>query len=101
MRIYLAATAALALVGLSFAPIPSSLTQPAQAASPGSAECTADGGTYVPPQDGGPDCIYPTTKPGNDPAGTQGSESQETVSGQGNLKNKTVEECIGNKGQCK
>jgi hypothetical protein len=51
----------------------------------------------------GPDatCVYPETKPGNNPPGIQGSESQTTSTGQGNLDNKTVTSCQGNPGQCK
>lgn len=99
MKPYLAATAAFGLIGLSFAPTP--LTQPAAAANPSETECEdVMGGTYI---KDGPNsrCELPPTKPGNDPPGEQGSESQTTIEGQGNLENKQETFCEGNKGQCK
>jgi hypothetical protein len=91
--------AAAALIGFSFAPAPAS-------ANPSQSECEAQGGTYI---KDGPDsrCELPpvTTKPGNDPPGTQGAETttETTIEGQGNLKNKqeTTSTCTGNPGQCK
>jgi len=76
------------------------IAAPALAASVSERECEADGGTYV---KSGSDaiCVYPETKPGYNPPGDQGSESQDTSTGQGNLGNKTRTECTGNPGQCK
>ena len=106
MKLYLAATAALGLIGLSFAPTPLPLAQPAVAASGSQVECELAGGTYV--KDGSNStCVFPptTSKPGNNPPGDQGSETTTTSSttGQGNLGNKptTTTTCTGNPGQCK
>lgn len=106
MKLYLATTAALGLIGLSFAPTPLPLAQPAAAASGSQVQCEQAGGTYV--KDGSNSiCVFPptTTKPGNDPPGTQGSETTTTTTttGQGNLNNKdqTTTTCTGNPGQCK
>ena len=77
----------------------------ALASSGSQRECEAAGGTYV--KIGSVcTCELPpvTSKPGNDPAGVQGSEKTvtQTDGGQGNLGNKetTSTECVGNKGQC-
>jgi hypothetical protein len=63
-------------------------------------ECEALDGQYI---KDGPDsrCELPPTKPGRNPPGEQGSESQTTLEGQGNLNNKQETFCEGNKGQCK
>lgn len=106
MKPYLTATAALALIGLSFAPTPLPVAQPVAAASGSQADCEAAGGTYI---KDGPNsiCEFPpvTTKPGNDPPGEQGSETttDTTTTGHGNLNNKdqTTTTCTGNPGQCK
>jgi hypothetical protein len=71
----------------------------AWAASGSQRECEAGGGTYT---KDGPNsiCVYPeTTKdvPGN----AFGTATQDTTTGQGNLGNKTKNECTGNQGQCK
>ena len=97
MKHQLAMVAAFGLIGLSFAPTP--LTQTAAAANPSETECTALGGTYI---KDGPNsrCELPPTKPGRNPPGEQGSESQTTIEGQGNLNNKQTTECEGNRGQC-
>lgn len=100
MKPYLTAAAAFGLIGLSFAPTALPLTQPAAAANPSQTECAALGGQYI---KDGPNsrCELPPTKPGRNPPGEQGSESQTTIEGQGNLNNKQETFCEGNKGQCK
>lgn len=92
---------ALALAPLAFI---GSMAVPLTAASANPSEyfCEVDpgGGEYI---KDGPDsrCEYPIEKPGNNPPGEQGSESQDTLSGQGNIGNKTKSGCDGNKGQCR
>lgn len=75
-------------------------TSAALAASISERECEALNGTYVKDS---PDCqcILPETKPGHNPPGDQGSESQITNTGHGNLNNKEGSSCDGNNGQCK
>ena len=72
---------------------------PVLAASPSQTQCEAAGGTFT-NDSGTKTCTFPATAPGkSSPTGASGS--QDTTSGQGNLGNKTEQNCTGNPGQCK
>jgi hypothetical protein len=65
----------------------------------GGAACTSSGGTYI---KDGPNaiCVFPeTTKDVNGNA--NGTATQTTTTGQGNLGNKPTSTCTGNQGHCK
>jgi hypothetical protein len=100
MKLIVPGLSSVALVAGSLLWVTVPVASPAFAASVSQRECEANGGTYV---KNGADatCVYPETKPGYNPPGTQGSESQTTSTGQGNIDNKTVTTCEGNPGQCK
>ena len=95
-----ASSLALALAPLAFI---GSMAVPLTAASANPSEdyCEATPGAIY--HKDGPNswCEYPIEKPGHNPDGEQGSESQDTLSGQGNIGNKTKSGCDGNKGQCR
>jgi hypothetical protein len=100
MKRYVTGIGALALIGMSFAPLPVAFIQPAAAAPASQVDCEDDGGVYI---KDGPNsiCVYPEEKPGNLPDGYDGGAlSQDTTTGHGNLSNKDVTTCSGNKGQC-
>jgi hypothetical protein len=100
MRLIVPGLSSVALVVGSLLSVTVPVGSPAFAASVSQRECEANNGTYV---KNGPDatCVYPETKPGYNPPGDQGSESQDTSTGHGNLDNRTVTTCEGNPGQCK
>jgi hypothetical protein len=100
MRLIVPGLSSIALVAGSLLSVTVPVASPAFAGSVSQRECEANGGTYV---KNGADatCVYPETKPGYNPPGDQGSESQDTSTGHGNLDNKTVTTCEGNPGQCK
>lgn len=100
MRSIVPGLSSVALVAGSLLSVTVPIASPAFAASVSERECEASGGTYT---KDGPDavCVYPATKPGYNPPGEQGSESQKTDTGHGNLANRTETSCEGNKGQCR
>jgi hypothetical protein len=100
MRLIVPGLSSLVLVAGSLLSVTVPVASPAFAASGSERECVANGGTYT--KDGANSiCVYPETKPGYNPPGDQGSESQDTSTGHGNLDNRTVTTCDGNKGQCR
>lgn len=100
MKLIVSGLGSVLLVAGSLLSVTVPIASPAFAASGSQRECEANGGTYT--KDGADSiCVYPVTKPGNNPPGPQGSESQDTSTGQGNLDNKTQNTCTGNPGQCK
>lgn len=101
MRSIISGASSLALIAASVTAI-AVPTTPARAESWSQTQCEAGGGTYI--KDGSDSrCVYPstTTKPGNNPPGTQGSEktTQTTTDGKGNLTNQqtTTTTCTGHK----
>ena len=100
MKLMVLGLGSVVLVAGSLLSVTVPVASPAFAASGSERECEANGGTYT--KDGANSiCVYPETKPGHNPPGDQGSESQDTSTGHGNLGNRTVNTCDGNKGQCK
>lgn len=100
MRLIIHGLGSVVLVAGSLLTVTVPFASPAFAASGSERECEANNGTYI--KDGADSiCVYPETKPGFNPPGDQGSESQETDTGHGNLGNRTVNTCEGNKGHCK
>ena len=102
MKSIISGTSSLALALAPFAFI-GSMAVPLTAANANPSEdyCYETGGIQY--HKDGPNswCEYPIEKPGNNPPGEQGSESQDTLSGHGNIGNKTQSGCDGNKGQCR
>ena len=101
MKSTISGLGSIALIAASFVSVALPTTA-ANAANPSQTQCEADDGEYI--KDGSNSrCVYPsvTTKPGNNPPGTQGSETttQTTTDGQGNLNNKqeTTSTCTGHK----
>jgi len=101
MKAFISSSSSLALMLAPLAFIGSmALPVTAASANPSEDYCIETDGIYH--KDGSNSwCEYPVEKPGYNPDGVQGSESQDTLSGHGNIGNKTQEGCDGNKGQCK
>ena len=101
MKSIISSTSALAVMLAPLAVIGSmAVPMTAASANPSEDYCNDTGGIYH--KDGSRSwCEYPVEKPGFNPPGDQGSESQDTLEGQGNIGNKTKEGCTGNKGQCR